>query len=299
MAKAKAKTAAKASPRSKQKIADDDGWRPLRILVSNDDGIHAPGLKIAEKIARALSDDVWTIAPETEQSGASHSLTLAHPLRVRRISPKKYAVDGTPTDCVMMGVLHLMKETPPDLVISGVNRGSNIADDVTYSGTIAAAMEGTTLGIPSIALSQAFSFDEHVQVRWGCAEHFGPIVIRKLLAAGWPKEVLVNINFPDRNPDRVEGVQVTAQGKRDQAILHVDERVDVRGNPYFWFGFKRILSNPPDGTDLRAIYDGFVSVTPLHLNLTEEPTIKAFQTVLGKPPKKPRKGKPQPKAIMS
>ncbi len=283
----------------KIKAADKDGWRPLRILVSNDDGIHAPGLKIAEKIARALSDDVWVIAPETEQSGASHSLTLSHPLRIRKISPKKYAVDGTPTDCVMMGVLHIMKDHRPDLVISGVNRGSNIADDVTYSGTIAAAMEGTVLGVPSIALSQAFSFDQHVQVRWSAAETFGPPVIRKLLAAGWPKEVLVNINFPDRSPDRVEGVQVTSQGKRDQAILHVDERVDARGNPYFWLGFKRILSNPPAGTDLRAIYDGFVSVTPLHLNLTEAATVKAFETVLGKPASKtPRKGKPQPKAII-
>ena len=265
MAKAKAST-------KKPAKSDKDGWRPLRILVSNDDGIHAPGLKIAEKIARALSDDVWVIAPESEQSGASHSLTLSDPLRIRKISAKKYAVDGTPTDCVMMGVLHIMKDARPDLVISGVNRGSNIADDVTYSGTIAAAMEGTVLGIPSVALSQAFSYDEHVQVRWNAAEKFGPPVIRQLLATGWPKEVLVNINFPDRNADKVEGVQVTSQGKRDQAILHVDDRIDARGNPYFWLGFKRILSNPPAGTDLRAIYDGFVSVTPLHLNLTHETT---------------------------
>jgi len=297
VAKAKAKTNAKAAPKVKAK-ADKDGWRPLRILVSNDDGIHAPGLKVAEKIARALSDDVWIIAPETEQSGASHSLTLAHPLRIRKVSAKKYAVDGTPTDCVMMGVLHIMKDARPELVISGVNRGSNIADDVTYSGTIAAAMEGTVLGIPSVALSQAFSFDQHVQVRWSAAEAFGPDVIRKLLAAGWPKEVLVNINFPDRTPDKVEGVRVTSQGKRDQATLAVDERIDARGNPYFWIGFKRILSNPPAGTDLRAIYDGYVSVTPLHLNLTEQATLAPFEAVLGTPPKKPRKGKPQPKAII-
>jgi 5'-nucleotidase len=286
-----AKRAAKAKPTT---VHDKDGWRPLRILVSNDDGIHAPGLKIAEKIAKALSDDVWVIAPETEQSGASHSLTLSRPLRVRAISKKRFAVDGTPTDCVMMGMLHVMKDAPPDLVLSGVNRGSNIADDVTYSGTIAAAMEGTVLGVPSIALSQAFSYDEHVQVKWHCAEHHGPIVIRKLLAAGWPRDVLININFPDRNADSVEGVRVTSQGKRDQATLKVDRRIDARGNPYFWFGFHRILSNPPTGTDLRAIYDGFVSVTPLHMNLTEVATIPALEKVLGKPPKKPRKGKPTP-----
>ncbi len=292
---AKAKTAAKA----KAKVKDDkEGWRPLRILVSNDDGIHAPGLKVAEKIARALSDDVWIIAPETEQSGASHSLTLSRPMRMRKISARKFAIDGTPTDCVMMGVLHIMKDQRPDLVISGVNRGANIADDVTYSGTIAAAMEGTALGVPSIALSQAFVFDQHVQVRWKCAEHFGPIVIRKLLAAGWPQDVLVNINFPDRNVDKVEGVQVTAQGKRDQAIIHIEERIDARGNPYYWNGFKRLVSNPDEGTDLRAIYDGFVSVTPLHLNLTERQTVTAFETVLGKPRKVRRKGKALPEAFI-
>ncbi|MFO1236482.1 MAG: 5'/3'-nucleotidase SurE [Alphaproteobacteria bacterium] len=263
----------------------------MRILVSNDDGIHAPGLKAAEKIAKALSDDVWVIAPETEQSGASHSLTLSRPLRVRQISARRFAVDGTPTDCVMMAMLHVMKEAPPDLVLSGVNRGSNIADDVTYSGTIAAAMEGTVLGVPSIALSQAFVHDEHVQVKWNCAEHHGPIVIRKLLAAGWPKDVLINVNFPDRNADRVEGVRVTAQGNRDQATLNVDHRIDARGNPYFWIGFKRILSNPPDGTDLRAIYDGYVSVTPLHMNLTEAASLPALEAILGKPAKAARKPK--------
>lgn len=272
--------------------ADGEGWRPLRILVSNDDGIHAPGLKSLEKIARALSDDVWVVSPETEQSGASHSLTLTMPLRVRKVGAKKFAVDGTPTDCVMMGILHIMKDKRPDLVLSGVNRGSNIADDVTYSGTIAAAMEGTVLGVPSIALSQAFAYDEHIQVRWSCAEHFGPRVIRELLKVGWPKEVLININFPDRTPDKVEGVRVTSQGKRDQATLAVDERVDARGNTYFWLGFRRILSNPPDGTDLRAIYDGHVSVTPLHLNLTEMPTLKALENTFGVPKAKAKPRKP-------
>ncbi|HSM96698.1 MAG TPA: 5'/3'-nucleotidase SurE, partial [Rhizomicrobium sp.] len=155
-----------------------------RILVTNDDGIHAPGLEIAEKIARALSDDVWVVAPETEQSGASHSLTLTLPLRLREISAKRYAMTGTPTDCVMMGVAEIMKDNPPTLILSGVNRGSNIADDVTYSGTIAGAMEGTALGIPSIALSQAYGFEEGYQVRWNCAEAHGPDVVKRLLAAG-------------------------------------------------------------------------------------------------------------------
>lgn len=244
--------------------------KPLRILVSNDDGIHAPGLEVAERIARALSDDVWVVAPETEQSGASHSLTLTLPLRLRRIAEKRYAVQGTPTDCVMMAVLHLMKDQPPDLVLSGVNRGFNVADDVTYSGTVAAAMEGTALGIPSIAMSQTVSDDEGSIARWACAETHGPALLRRLVDLGWPDGVLLNVNFPDLPPSEVSRVAVTHQGTRDQSMLRVDQRVDARGHTYFWIGFKRILSDPAAGTDLRAVYDGAISVTPLHLNLTEQ-----------------------------
>src|SRR5580658_7485401 len=138
----------------------------MRILVTNDDGIHAPGLVAAEKIARALCGDVWVVAPETEQSGASHSLTLALPLRLREIDSRRFAVSGTPTDCVMMAIAELMTDSRPTLVLSGVNRGANLADDVTYSGTIAGAMEGTALGVPSIALSQAFGMSEGREVDW-------------------------------------------------------------------------------------------------------------------------------------
>ena len=243
--------------------------RAMRILVTNDDGIHSPGLSVAEKIARSLSDDVWVVAPENEQSGASHSLTLASPLRLRRIDDKCFAVSGTPTDCVMMGCLQLLKDKPPDLILSGVNWGSNLADDVTYSGTIAGAMEGTALGIPSIALSQAYGFEEGYQVRWNCAQTHGPDVVKRLLAVGWPEETLMNVNFPDCEPDQVKGIAITEQGKRDMQTAVMDRRVDMRGNPYFWIGFKRVRSNPDEGTDLRAIYDKKISVTPLHLNLTE------------------------------
>lgn len=243
--------------------------RPLRILVSNDDGIHAPGLKVLETIAEQLSSDVWVVAPETEQSGASHSLTLTLPLRLRHVQKQKYAVQGTPTDCVMMAVRHILKDAPPDLVLSGVNRGANIADDVTYSGTIAAAMEGTVLGIPSIALSQAFSPGPNPHVKWSCAETHGPWIVARLLAAGWPKDVLMNVNFPDRLPGDVTDMRFAVQGKRDAATLTIDERLDARGNPYYWTAFRRVLSNPPADTDLRAIYDGAIAITPLHLNLTE------------------------------
>lgn len=243
--------------------------RAPRILVSNDDGIHAPGLEIAERIARALSDDVWVVAPETEQSGASHSLTLTLPLRIRKISEKRFAVQGTPTDSVMMAIIHLMKDKKPDLVLSGVNRGFNVADDVTYSGTVAAAMEGTALGVKSIALSQSFGQREDPGENWECAAQHGPTLVRRLVEIGWPDGVLMNINFPDRPPDAVDSVRVTEQGTRDQSMLKVDERVDARGQTYFWVGFKRVFGDPPLGTDLHAIAEGRISVTPLHLNLTE------------------------------
>ena len=241
----------------------------LRILISNDDGIHAPGLEAAERIAHQISDDVWVVAPETEQSGASHSLTLTLPLRLRRIGPKRFAIQGTPTDCVMMAVLHLMKDGKPDLVLSGVNRGYNVADDVTYSGTVAAAMEGTALGIPSIAMSQSCGDLDELSPPWACAEAHAPALIKRLIDVEWPQGVLLNINFPDLPPEQVTHVAVTTQGTRDQSMLRVDERVDARGQTYFWIGFKRLFKDPETGTDLHAIAQGRISVTPLHLNLTE------------------------------
>lgn len=241
----------------------------MRILVTNDDGIHAPGLGIAEAIARTLSDDVWVVSPETEQSGASHSLTLALPLRMRQVSEKRFAITGTPTDCVMMAIAEVMKGVKPALVLSGVNRGGNLAEDVTYSGTVAGAMEGTALGIPSIALSQCYGFEEGYKVRWQCAESHGPKIVRKLLDMGWPEETLINVNFPDCEPDKVSGIEITEMGKRDAQTASIEKRTDTRGNPYYWIGFKRVRSKPRRGTDLCAIYENKISITPLHLNLTE------------------------------
>ena len=154
----------------------------MRILVTNDDGIHAPGPRRLRRIARALSDDVWVVAPETDQSGVSHSLSLNDPLRLREIGERRFAVHGTPTDCVIMGVRHILRDKPPDLVLSGVNRGHNVAEDVTYSGTIAGAMEGTVLGVPSLALSQAYT-SARQQPHWDTACALAPDIIRKVLAA--------------------------------------------------------------------------------------------------------------------
>ena len=241
----------------------------LRILVTNDDGIYAPGLKVAEAIARSLTDDVWIVAPDAEQSGSSHSLTLTVPLRLRKIDPRRFALSGTPTDCVMLATAHLMKGEPPNLVISGVNRGVNAADDVTYSGTIAGAMEGCALGLPAIALSQTYNFEEKREVQWACAETHGPALVRKLIDIGWPQDVLMNINFPDCPHGDVAGVEITAQGKRDLQEAVIDRRIDMRGYPYFWIGFRRERFSLDAGTDLNALKENKISVTPLQLNLTD------------------------------
>lgn len=250
----------------------------MRILVTNDDGIHAPGLKILEEIANGLSKDVWIVAPEHEQSGASHSLTLTQPLRLRKISSRKFAVRGTPTDCVMMGVHEIMKDKRPALLLSGVNRGSNLGEDVTYSGTVAAAMEGTLLGIPSIALSQKLSPGH--PVKWATTSHHAPKVIRKLLKKGWPKGVLININFPDVTSESVKGVQITRQGQRDLTDLMLDHRIDARGVPYYWIGFRHENGRSPKGTDIRAVDDGYIAVSPLQLDLTHTSSMRALGAAL-------------------
>jgi len=251
----------------------------MRILVTNDDGIHAPGLDACKEIAARIGSEVWVVAPETDQSGVSHSLSLNDPLRLREAGERQFAVRGTPTDCVIMGVRHILPEKP-DLVLSGVNRGRNCAEDVTYSGTIAAAMEGTVLGIPSLALSQAYSFSTKRVPPWECAIAHAPEVIRRVLKTGIPKDVLVNINFPDCPPDEVAGISVAVQGKRDQELLRIDARHDGRGNPYYWIAFGRggVVGAAP-GSDLAALAENRISVTPLRLDLTDEPFLTRLADV--------------------
>lgn len=257
-----------------------------RVLVTNDDGINAPGLQSLIRIAQSLSDDVWIVAPEWEQSGAGHSLSLSEPLRLRELAPQHYAVKGTPTDCVLLAVTYLLVDHKPDLVLSGVNRGANMADDVTYSGTIAGAMQGMVHGIPSIALSQAYGFDGSPDVRWDVAEAWGPKAVRALLdfqrAGHWPENVLMNVNFPACEPDEVTEIEVTRQGKRDVYTPKIEKRLDGRGHDYFWVTFDRLLSDPAAGTDLHAIYNKTVSITPLHRNLTETETLETLQSDLEK-----------------
>lgn len=240
----------------------------MRILVTNDDGIDATGIKVLEEIARELSDDVWVVAPTADNSGVSHSLTLHEPLRHTQRSEKVFSIQGTPTDCVIMGVRKFLGDTPPDLVLSGINHGQNIADDVTYSGTIAGAFEGTLLGIPSLALSLSTGGGNGGAVHWETPRLHAVPLINKLISGGWDKANPLNINFPDCAPEAVKGEMVTVQGRRDQGLLRVDTRMDPRGRDYFWFDFERKLSNPPKGTDLWAVYNDYISITPLDLNLT-------------------------------
>lgn len=247
-----------------------------RILVTNDDGIQAPGIKILTSIARALTKDVWVVAPESEQSAASHSLTLRRPLRIRRLAARRFAVDGTPTDCVLLAINHILKARKPTLCLSGVNRGGNLGEDVTYSGTIAAAMEATLLGVPSIALSQLYTRRAHVH--WATAERHAPAVIRKLTRVAWPTNVLMNVNFPDCVAEEVNGVAVVAQGRHkigDQLV----ETSDPRGEPYYWIGAMRLEDATRKGTDIAAVKAEYISVTPLFLDLTHRPTMRSLEKV--------------------
>ena len=245
-----------------------------RILVTNDDGIDAPGIKIAQKIASALSDEIWVIAPMHEQSGASHSLTLTAPVRLIQRGVRRFAVAGTPTDCVMIATRHLMRDAPPSLVLSGVNFGFNIAEDVSYSGTVAGAKEGTVFGIPSIAMSQALRATTKMGTprtiaQFGIAEKYAPDIIAALMCDGWPSDTLININFPAIAPDTPCQIRVTHQGKRDAGLLQIDARIDPRGRPYFWYDFNRHAMGVGKNSDIAAIYNGDISITPLKMDHTD------------------------------
>lgn len=254
----------------------------MRILCTNDDGIHAPGLKVIEEIARQISDDVWVVAPELDQSGVSHSLSLNDPLRLREVDERHFSVRGTPTDCIIMGARHILKDKQPDIVLSGVNKGRNVAEDVVYSGTIAGALEGTILGLPSFALSQEFSMETRTKPLWDTALKFGPDVIRNVMKLGVPRNTVINVNFPSCMPDEVRGIAVTRQGKRNLGFLKIDSRQDGRGNPYYWIGFERaaMLETPAEGTDLAALAAKLVSVTPLRLDRTDEAFSEKLKGVL-------------------
>ncbi len=252
----------------------------MRILLTNDDGVNAPGLALLEQIAGRFSDEVWVVAPTDEQSGAGHSLTLTQPVRLRRLGEKRFCVTGTPTDAVMMGLAWIMKDSPPDLILSGVNRGANLGEDVTYSGTVSAAMEGALAGIPSIALSQSYAKEGMGDtVPFAAAEAWAERVLAPLLETPFAPRTLVNINFPARPPAEVRGIRIVRQGLRDYGRLRIVQRTDPRGYNYYWFGLGPMIETPGHATDLEAIADGYVAVTPLHLDLTHEESLMPLRNL--------------------
>ncbi|MFM7377653.1 MAG: 5'/3'-nucleotidase SurE [Erythrobacter sp.] len=245
----------------------------MRILLTNDDGINAPGLKVLEDIARQFSDDIWICAPSEEQSGAGHSLTLTRPVRLHKHGERRFAVSGTPTDSVLMALREVMPDAP-DIILSGVNRGANLADDITYSGTVSAAIEGALAGIRSVAFSQVYAREGMGdEVPFGAALEWGPKVLAKLIDAPMAERTLINVNFPAIPAEEVKGIRVVRQGFHDYSRGTIVEGRDPRGYRYFWFGLDQIEHTLDHGTDLEAIEEGFVAVTPLQLDLTHYSTI--------------------------
>lgn len=232
-----------------------------RILVTNDDGIHSEGLQILERTLLEVGD-VFVVAPAAEMSGASHSLTLSRPLRIRQIDNRHWTVDGTPTDCVTLALHQILKEDElPDVCVSGINHGGNLGDDATYSGTVAGALEATILGVPGLAISLVardhFNFSD--------AARFALVAVRKILSEGLPEGTLLNMNVPQ---GEIKGVRVTRQGIKNARPV-ITEHIDPRGKPYFWIGEQYFRSNAEDGTDYRAIEQGYVSITPLKSDMTD------------------------------
>ena len=241
-----------------------------RILLTNDDGIHSDGLVKLEEALAELGD-VYTVAPASEMSGASHSLTLARPLRIRRIDERHWTVDGTPTDCVTLALHKIIPdEQRPDICVSGINHGGNLGDDATYSGTVAGALEATILGVPGIAFSlvarENFDFTE--------AARFAVTAVRKVLHEGLPEGTLLNINIPKRE---IKGVRVTRQGLKNARPV-ISEHIDPRGKPYYWIGEEHFAWNSADGTDYQAIEQGYISVTPLKSDMTDHRALTAIET---------------------
>jgi 5'-nucleotidase len=242
------------------------------ILVCNDDGIHSEGLHALEA-ALAKIGEIYTVAPDREQSAVSHSLTLHRPLRIDEIAPRRFAVNGTPTDCVNLAVKGFLP-VRPQLVVSGINRGANLGDDITYSGTVSAAMEGSLLGIPSIAVSLVIKGTPN---HYAAAADFAAVLAKEVIAQGMPSDTLLNVNVPNIPREELKGFLLTRQGKRRYAET-LDVRIDPRGRKYYWIGGDDLGFDPDEGTDCVAVHDGFISVTPLHVDLTN---YRALQELRG------------------
>lgn len=245
-----------------------------RILISNDDSIHADGIKMLERIISSITPNVWVVAPETQMSAAGHSLTIHMPLRVKEYDKRHYSVSGTPTDSVLVGVQKIMKDIRPHLVLTGINHGQNTADDVTYSGTIAAAIEATLMGIPAIACSQ--DYDEHGGGKpdWSIAQEYLPKILEAFAGRGWKKNTLMSVNFPRRISGVVPEIRAVKQGHYTMVDQEAVNLIDPRGRPYLWIGPPPPRDEQDQSNDMGALKAGHVTVTPLSLNLTDYETLK-------------------------
>jgi len=248
-----------------------------RILISNDDGVEAEGIAILERVARSVCDDVWVVAPAHEQSGAGHSLSLHKPLRIKQVGERRFAVDGTPTDAVLLGVQEVLKDKRPTLMLSGINRGSNLAEDITYSGTVAAAMEATLLEIPAIA----FSNQIRGTIDWRAAELHTADIIRKLTQVPIPHDRLLNVNFPGVAPEEIKGIKICPQGRR-KLDDNLDRRTDPQGRSYLWIGGQRseLFNDHPD-SDVKNNRAGYITITPLSLDMTDYKMIASLNEAIG------------------
>ena len=248
-----------------------------RILLTNDDGIDAPGLGVLEEIASGLGREIWVVAPEHDQSGVSHAISLHDPIRVAERGPRRYAVTGTPGDCAVMAACRLMA-APPQLLLCGVNRGANLGVETVFSGTVGGAMTGVMLGIPSIALSQAWT--DRANVRWRTAATLGPGVVRQLLAIGWGETTCLNVNFPDLAAAEAGPLTLARQGIGLLQGMHVETRTDPRDVTYHWIGFRRGPREQGPESDIEALDAGRIVVTPLHYDRTDEEAYRALAQAL-------------------
>ena len=239
-----------------------------RILLTNDDGIDAPGMAVLEAIAAELAREVWVVAPEHDQSGQSHAISLHHAVRISERGNRRFGVTGTPGDCAVVGLCHLMKDAAPQLVLSGVNRGLNLGMETVFSGTVGGAMTAMMLGVPAIALSQAFS--DRTNVPWDTARTLGAGTVRQLLAMGWDEQACINVNFPPIPADQVGPMILARQGEGMIAGMQVETRTDPRGMQYHWLNFRR--GERPQGpeSDYSALRAGNVVVTPLRYDRTDD-----------------------------
>jgi 5'-nucleotidase len=243
----------------------------LKILVTNDDGIHSEGIIVLAKALRKIGD-VWVVAPDRERTAIAHSLTLHRPLRVEKIKRNFWTVDGTPADCVYLGVNTILPN-PPQLIVAGINKGGNMGDDVTYSGTVSAAFEGTLLGIASFAIS----LDARSHFKFHTAARFAVRVARFIVKEGLPKDTFLNINVPNLDEKRIKSYKITHQGRWAQNSNAVVEKVDPRGKKYYWIAGGRQAFKKKGDTDIEAVSNSYISITPMHLDLTDYASIRELR----------------------